>query len=83
MTTLTVTSKGQITLKRAILERLGIKPGQKVAASFLPNGHLEISPLIDPGPDIRAARGMLHRPGRPPLTIGDMQDAIEAGASGE
>ncbi len=83
MTTLTVTAKGQITLKRSILERLGIKPGQKVAASFLPNGHLEIAPVVGSSADIRAARGMLHRPGQRPVTIEEMQGAIEAGAAGE
>jgi hypothetical protein len=83
MTTLTVTAKGQITLKQSILQRLGIRPGQKVSAAFLPNGNLEIAPMVEPGPDIRAARGMLHRPGRKTVTLEDMQDAIEAGWAGE
>ena len=81
MTTLTITAKGQITLKRAILQRLGIAPGQKVTASFLPNGNLEIAAAPQVSPDIRAARGMLHRPGMKPMTIEEMQEAIEAGAA--
>lgn len=83
MTTLTVTAKGQITLKQTILQRLGIKPGQKVTAMFLPNGNLEIAPVHEASPDIRAVRGVLHRPGMKAMTIEDMQDAIEAGAAGE
>ena len=83
MTTLTVTAKGQITLKQSILQRLGIQPGEKVTASFLPNGHLEIAPVREISPDIRAVRGILHRPGMKTLTIEEMQEAIEAGAAGK
>jgi len=83
MTTLTVTAKGQITLKQSILQRLGIKPGDKVTASFLPNGRLEIAPIQQLGADVRSVRGILHRPGMKAMTIEDMQDAIEAGAAGE
>ncbi len=83
MTTLTVTAKGQITLKQEILKRLGIQPGQKVSAEFLPNGNLEIAPLADAGPDIRKARGMLFRPDQRAVSLEEIQDAVEAGWAGE
>jgi AbrB family looped-hinge helix DNA binding protein len=38
MTTLTITSKGQITLKREVLEHLGLQPGSRVEVDLLPNG---------------------------------------------
>lgn len=42
MTTLTVTAKGRITLKRELLQHIGIQPGQKVEVVKLPDGELRI-----------------------------------------
>ena len=38
MTTLTVTSRGQVTLKKEVLKHLGIKPGETIELDLLPNG---------------------------------------------
>ncbi|MBL8515889.1 MAG: AbrB/MazE/SpoVT family DNA-binding domain-containing protein [Betaproteobacteria bacterium] len=38
MTTLTVTAKGQVTLKQDLLRHLGVAPGQKVSIDTLPDG---------------------------------------------
>ena len=38
---LTVTSKGQVTLRKALLAHLGIQPGQRVDVEVLPGGRLE------------------------------------------
>lgn len=38
MTTLTVTARGQVTLRKELLQHLGIKPGDKIAVDLLPNG---------------------------------------------
>jgi bifunctional DNA-binding transcriptional regulator/antitoxin component of YhaV-PrlF toxin-antitoxin module len=40
MTVLTVTSKGQVTLKRDVLRHLGVKPGEKIEVDLLPDGKL-------------------------------------------
>ena len=42
MTTLSVTAKGQITLKRDLLQHIGIQQGQKVEVVKLPDGELRI-----------------------------------------
>lgn len=42
MTTLSVTAKGQITLRQDLLQHLGIQRGQKVEVVKLPNGALRI-----------------------------------------
>ncbi len=81
MTTLTVTAKGQITLKRAALEHLGVRPGQRVDVRFLPGGRLELAP--ERQAEIRSLRGILHRPGQKAMTLEEIQDAIEAGWAGE
>jgi len=38
MTTLTVTARGQVTLKKEVLHHLGIKPGEKIELDLLPDG---------------------------------------------
>lgn len=40
MTTLTITAKGQVTLKQELLEHLGVGPGQKIEADTLPDGRI-------------------------------------------
>lgn len=36
--TLTVTSKGQVTLRKELLAHLGVKPGQRLDVEVLPGG---------------------------------------------
>jgi bifunctional DNA-binding transcriptional regulator/antitoxin component of YhaV-PrlF toxin-antitoxin module len=38
MTTLTVTTRGQVTLRKKVLQHLGIKSGEKIALDLLPGG---------------------------------------------
>jgi bifunctional DNA-binding transcriptional regulator/antitoxin component of YhaV-PrlF toxin-antitoxin module len=38
MTTLTVTSRGQVTFRKEVLHHLGIKPGERIELDLLPNG---------------------------------------------
>jgi antitoxin PrlF len=39
---LTVTSKGQVTLRKELLAHLGIQPGQRIDVEVLPGGRLEL-----------------------------------------
>ncbi|HWU14510.1 MAG TPA: AbrB/MazE/SpoVT family DNA-binding domain-containing protein [Caulobacter sp.] len=79
---LSVTAKGQITLKRSVLEHLGVRPGQKVQVDLLPNGRVELRPA-DAVRDVSAVFGVLKRDGQRALTLEEIQDAIAAGARGE
>lgn len=38
MTTLTVTSRGQVTFRKKVMHHLGIKPGEKIELDLLPDG---------------------------------------------
>jgi antitoxin PrlF len=49
MAALTVTSKGQITLKRELLQHLNVVPGQKVEVDKLPDGRLVVGPASRTG----------------------------------
>jgi bifunctional DNA-binding transcriptional regulator/antitoxin component of YhaV-PrlF toxin-antitoxin module len=75
---LTVTAKGQVTLRREVLAHLGVKPGDKVSVALLPRGRVELVPTAQRG-DIRSLRGALRRPGQRPVTLREMQEAIEGG----
>jgi|694.fasta_scaffold07843_20 bifunctional DNA-binding transcriptional regulator/antitoxin component of YhaV-PrlF toxin-antitoxin module len=39
---LTVTSKGQVTLRKELLAHLGVQPGQRIDVEVLPGGRLEL-----------------------------------------
>ena len=75
---LTVTAKGQITLRRAVLDHLGIMPGGKVSVSLLENGRIELVAAAARD-NIKDLRGALRRPDQRPVSLEEMQEAIEAG----
>jgi bifunctional DNA-binding transcriptional regulator/antitoxin component of YhaV-PrlF toxin-antitoxin module len=81
MTTLTVTAKGQITLKQELLRHLNVAPGQKVAVEKLPNGRLVVRPVMPKG-SIAAFSGSLAKKGTPRLTIEQINEAIADGWAG-
>ena len=39
---LTITTKGQVTLRKELLKHLGVEPGQKVSVEKLPDGRIEV-----------------------------------------
>lgn len=42
MSTLTVTAKGQVTLRKDLLQHLGVQPGDKITVDKLPDGRIEV-----------------------------------------
>ncbi|HTV68055.1 MAG TPA: AbrB/MazE/SpoVT family DNA-binding domain-containing protein [Rhizobiaceae bacterium] len=74
MVVLTITAKGQVTLKKEILRELGVKPGQKVRAD-VSEGELRLRPLKKGG-DLDGFFGSLHDPDGPTLTIDEMNEII-------
>lgn len=49
MTTLSVTAKGQVTLRKEVLQHLGLKPGDKIELDLLPDGQGLIRKLQQQG----------------------------------
>jgi AbrB family looped-hinge helix DNA binding protein len=49
MSTLTVTAKGQVTLRKDVLEHLGVHPGEKIAVDKLPDGRIELKAVRPTG----------------------------------
>ena len=79
---LTVTAKGQVTLRQSVLTHLGVGPGRKLGATLLPGGRVELRQLDDI-PSLASLRGALKRPGQSVVTLEEMQAAIERAARGE
>jgi antitoxin PrlF len=71
----TVTSKGQITLPKAVREHLHLKPGDRVKLFVHPNGTVFLLPKLP----ISALRGIVKSPRR--ATLEEMDEAIVAGAT--
>ncbi len=82
MATLTVTAKGQITLKQELLRHLNVTPGQKVKAEKLPDGRLMVMAAPKTG-SIDRFIGSLERKGQPKLTIAQIKKITEDSWAGK
>lgn len=82
MTTLTVTAKGQVTLKKELLQHLGVQPGQKVEVDLLPGGRLAIRGERRTG-SIEDFIGCLAGKTEKVATIEEMNEAIADGWAGK
>src|SRR5258708_2160462 len=82
MSTLTVTTKGQVTLRKDLLKHLGVQPGEKVAVEKLPDGRIEVK-AVRPGGNISDAFGFLKRKGGPRLSIEEINRIAADGWAGK
>jgi antitoxin PrlF len=72
----TVTAKGQATIPKAIRERLGVKPGDRVKFFLHPDGSVVLLPRVP----VSKLRGIVASR-RGPVTLEEMDAAIAAGAT--
>lgn len=79
MPTATITSKGQITLPQQVRNDMGLTTGDRVEFIRMEDGHYAVVPASH---SIKSLKGIIPRPGRP-VSLEDMQAAIEAGATAE
>jgi AbrB family looped-hinge helix DNA binding protein len=76
--TVTVTSKGQVTLPSEARRRLGIRAGTKLEFIVRDDDRMEIVVI---GGSVRDLKGALPKPRRA-LSLGEMDAAIAKGARG-
>lgn len=81
MTTLTVTAKGQITLKQDLLKHLGVGPGAKIEVAKLPDGQVVVRAAARDG-SIADFIGCLAQKRGPKLTIDEMNEITSRGWAG-
>jgi hypothetical protein len=68
MSALTITAKGQVALRRDLLRHLGVRPGERVLATKLPNGRIEVRAAQQTG-TISDVFDFLKRENGPRLSI--------------
>ena len=81
MSTLTVTAKGQVTLRKNLLEHLGVQPGEKITVDKLPNGRIEIKAARHTG-TISDVFDFLKRENGPSLSIEEINEVARRGWAG-
>lgn len=81
MSTLKVTSKGQVTFRKEVLEHLGVSPGEQIEVELLPQGRVAVKAAAKK--KIQDLFGVMHDPKRAPVSIEDMNKAIAAGWAGK
>jgi antitoxin PrlF len=79
MPSATVTSKGQITLPKAIRDFLRLDTGDRVDFVVQDDGRVVLRPATV---DIRELKGLLHRKGIKPLSVEAMNAIIRRRAAG-
>jgi AbrB family looped-hinge helix DNA binding protein len=67
-----ITSKGQITVPKAIRETLGVEPGDRIAFRVQEDGRVVVEPETV---DLRSLRGVL-KPRRRGVSVEDMAAAV-------
>jgi AbrB family looped-hinge helix DNA binding protein len=82
MSTLTVTAKGQVTLRKDLLKHLGVHPGEKVVVDKLPDGRIEMK-AVRPTGRISEVFGLLKKKNAPTLSIEEMNRIAARGWAGK
>jgi AbrB family looped-hinge helix DNA binding protein len=81
MTALTVTAKGQVTLRKDLLKHLGVEPGDKIAVDKLPDGRIEIK-AARPAGKISDVFNLLKKRDGPSLSIDEINEVAKKGWGG-
>ena len=72
METTTLTSKGQLTLPKAVRDKLHLKTGDRMRVEVTEDGRVVLEPATV---DVLELKGMLPKPAKP-LRLGDMERVI-------
>lgn len=79
MPSATLTSKGQLTLPKAIRDLLRVGVGDRVDFIVKDDGTVVVRPATV---DVRELKGLLHRKGLTPLSVEDMNAIIRRRGAG-
>lgn len=78
MPSLTITAKGQVTLRKEVLKHLGVGPGEKIAVELLPDGKASIK-AEKAGNSIDRLFGFLKQVKEQPLSLDEIDEVIADG----
>lgn len=74
----TLTSKGQVTIPKAVRDALHLRTGDRLDFILEADGTVRVLPITG---SVRRLKGILPKPSRT-LTLEEMDDAIARGAAG-
>jgi bifunctional DNA-binding transcriptional regulator/antitoxin component of YhaV-PrlF toxin-antitoxin module len=83
MATLTVTSRGQVTFRKEVLNHLGVKPGDRIELQLLPGSEGVLKAERKKGSISELAGFLKGKTNGVKLTIEEINDAISEAASAE
>jgi bifunctional DNA-binding transcriptional regulator/antitoxin component of YhaV-PrlF toxin-antitoxin module len=83
MTILTVTAKGQVTLRKDLLKHLGVHPGEKITLDKLPDGRIEVKAARPTGKISDVFGSLKAKRKSRTLSIEDMNEIIAGGWAGK
>ncbi len=83
MSTLTITSKGQVTFRKDLLQHLGVGPGEKLAVNKLPDGRIEVKAEKKTGRISDAFNMFDKTKNGPRLSIADINRISKEGWAGK
>ena len=78
---LTVTAKGQVTLRRSVLSHLGAGPGDRLVVELMPGGRAEVRAVARGSID--GFIGLLARGDAEPVSVEEMGQVAASGWAGE
>ncbi len=81
MSTLTITAKGQVTLRKDLLKHLGVAPGEKIEVEKRPDGRIEMK-AVRPTGKISDVFNLLKRESGPTLSIKEINEIARRGWAG-
>jgi AbrB family looped-hinge helix DNA binding protein len=81
MTILTVTAKGQVTLRKDLMQHLGVRPGERISIDKLPDGRIEVR-AARPAGRIADVFNLLRRAGAPSLSVEEIGAIAEEAWAG-
>lgn len=69
----TLTTKGQVTIPKRVREHLKLETGARLDFVIEDDGTVVLKPLTR---HVRELAGLLHRPGRRPVSVDEMNESI-------
>jgi bifunctional DNA-binding transcriptional regulator/antitoxin component of YhaV-PrlF toxin-antitoxin module len=82
MSTLTITAKGQVTLRKDFLKHLGVQPGEKITVDKLPDGRIVVKAARPKG-GISDVFNFLKRENGASLSIEEINKVVARGWAGK
>lgn len=69
----TLSTKGQLVVPKEVRDFLRVRPGDRIDFVVRDDGQVTIRPAVV---DIHELRGLLHAPGREPVSVEEMNQAV-------